>query len=81
VASLLDERGAKRSVQLGAARDVDLGRRAGGVDDLRERDIDPGGLEGAAELDGAVGERARSSTWCVVPDRGTVAKRCPPDKA
>ena len=75
VAGLLDERGAQRGVQLGPPGEVDLGRRAGGVDDLGERDVDTGRLQGAAERDGAIGQRAACVPSCRhVPDRGTVSE-------
>ena len=50
VAGLLDHRRAQRGVQLGAAGEIDLGGRAGGVDDLRQRHVDTRRLQGAAEL-------------------------------
>ena len=83
VAGLLDERGAQRGVQLGASGDVDLGRGPGGVDDLGQRHVDAGGLQGASERDGAIGQRAVCSlSGCRhVPDRGTVSEGSPPDKS
>jgi hypothetical protein len=80
VAGLLDQGGTEGGVQLRPPRDVDLCRRSGGVDDLRKRHVDACRLEGAPELDGAIGERAGWSSGAGVPDRGKVPEQVAPDK-